>query len=167
MPGEEAGSEACALFRWRSVHAKYFIPVWSDDSAFPSCTGHSTSLSVVKSALRAFSEAIMQTFCQSLICCLRSVCTVANAKNLFAVAGPTGGVCSIIGEFTLEKKCPLPRQCRRSPPSSRVGVTNVYTFLRWWTTEGERRDPSVVHEPTKKVFTFWPRLYYFPPYLTC
>ena len=53
------------------------------------------------------------------------------------------------------------------PPSSRVGVTNVYTFLRSWTTEGEQRDPSVVHEPTKNVYTFWPRLYYFPRYLTC
>ena len=93
----------------------FYTTVWSDDSAFPSCRGHSTSSSVVKSALRAFSEAIMQTFCQSLICCSRSVCAAANAKNLFAVAGPAAGVCGIIGEFILEKKCPLTRQCRRSP----------------------------------------------------
>ena len=61
----------------------FYITVWSDDSAFSSFIVHSTSSSVVKSALRAFFEAIMQTFCQFLICCSRSVCAAANAKNLF------------------------------------------------------------------------------------
>ena len=104
----------------------FWITVWNDDSAFPSFRGHSTSSSVVKSALRAFFEAIMQTFCQSLICCSLSVSATANARNLFAVAGPAAGVCGIIGGFILEKRCP-----------------HVYTFLPSWSTQGERRDPSV------------------------
>ena len=68
----------------------------------------------------------MQTFCQSLICGSRSVCAAANAKNLFAVAGLAARVCGIISEFILEKRCP-----------------HVYTVLRSWRTQGERRDPSI------------------------
>ena len=80
----------------------------------------------IKSFHPPFFEAIMQTFCQSLICCSRSVCSTANARKLFAVAGPAARVCGIIGKFILEKRCP-----------------HVYTFLPSWTTQGERRDPSV------------------------
>ena len=68
----------------------------------------------------------MQTFCQFLICCSRFVCAAANAKNLFAVAGPAARVCGTIDGFILEKRCP-----------------HVCTFLRLWTTQSERRDPSL------------------------
>ena len=118
----------------------FYTTIWSDDSAFPSCRGHSTSSSVVKSALKAFSEAIMQTFCQSLICCSRSVCAAASAKNLFAMAGPATGVCGIIGEFILEKKCPVTRQCRRSPQVVESGSQMCILFC----ARGLRRVSNVI-----------------------
>lgn len=118
----------------------FYTTIWSDDSAFPSCRGHSTSSSVVKSAPRAFSEAIRQTFCQSLICCSRSVCAAANAKNLLAMAGPVAGVCGIIGEFILEKKCPLTRQCRRSPRVVESGSQMCILFC----ARGLRRASNVI-----------------------
>ena len=118
----------------------FYTTIWSDDSAFPCCRGHSTLSSVVKSAPRASSEAIRQTFCQSLICCSRSVCATANAKNLFAMARPVAGVCGIIGEFILEKKCPAMRQCRRSPRVVESGSQMCILFC----ARGLRRASNVI-----------------------
>ena len=41
-----------------------------------------------------------------------------------------------------------------APSSDIVGVTNVWSFSLSWITEGEEREPSVVHELTKNSSLF-------------
>ena len=95
----------------------------------------------------------MPTFYQSLIGCSRSVRPQPMRK--FCWQWPhlqPGYAASTASSFREEMTAAAPVQ---SIPVVVESESQMRTFfVRLWTTYGGRREPSIVHELTKKVYTF-------------